>query len=384
MLPRMIPCPYCRELHPPGSTFCPMTGQPLAIAAPPALPPNVRHNYPLAIQEPGLGTAIGLLMRTMPYAMVRFGVSLLASILTIIFWVIALGGGAWLGAKVAPAVGWIWVIAFLVAFGFFWRLILRYVFYLIKCGHIAVLTELITKGQVANGQEGMFAYGKRIVTERFGQVNALFVVDMLVQGVVRTFNRTLDFIGSIFPVEALRQLIAVVQAVIRAATTYIDETIFSYGLAREERNPWVSARDGLIYYAQNAKPILKTSVGIVLLDYLISFVVWLIMLAPAYAIAHALPKEMLLASIVAWVIAFLFAASVRASFVRPLFLIMVMVKFHLSVRGQPINVEWEQRLESISDKFREITSKIFSGAPQPPMQPQVPPPPPQVPPRSVA
>ena len=341
----------------------------------PPLPP-VRHNYPLAIQEPGFGTAFGLLMRTLPYALVRFGVSLLASLLTIVFWVIALGGGAWLGAKVAPAVGWIWAIGFLIAFGFFWRLFLRYVLYLIKCGHIAVLTELIVKGQIANGNEGMFAYGKRIVTERFGQVNALFAVGLVVQGVVRAFNRTLDFIGNLLPVEALRQLIHLVQAVIRAATTYIDETIFSYGLAREERNPWASARDGIIYYAQNAKPILKTSVGIVLIDYLLSFVVWLIMLAPAYAISRALPKEMLLASIIAWVIALLFAGSVRASFVRPLFLIMVMVKFHLSIRGQPINVEWEQRLESISEKFREITAKVFSPPP-PPVPAPVPPPPPQ-------
>jgi hypothetical protein len=96
---------------------------------------------------------------------------------------------------------------------------------------------------------------------------------------------------------------------------------------------------------------------------------------------------MLLASIIAWVIAFLFAGAVRASFVRPLFLIMVMVKFHLSVRGQPINVEWEQRLESISDKFRELAGKIAAGwpkAPVPSQQPQVPPQPPQIPPRSVA
>src|SRR5262249_62391419 len=108
------------------------------------------------------------------------------------------------------------------------------------------------------------------------------------------------------------------------------------------------------------------SVGIVFLDSAISFVVWLTMLAPAYAISHALPKEMLLASIIAWVIALLFAGSVRASFVRPLFLIMVMVKFHLSVRGQPINVEWQQRLQSHSDKFPEITSKIRTGLPPAP------------------
>ena len=33
---------------------------------------------------------------------------------------------------------------------------------------MAVLTELITKGQVGNGTEPMLAYGKRIVMQRFG------------------------------------------------------------------------------------------------------------------------------------------------------------------------------------------------------------------------
>jgi hypothetical protein len=338
----------------------------VVTSPPPALPAGeVRHHYPLAVQDARFGTAFGLLMRTLPYAVVRFGVNIGVSILTIVFWVVALGGAAFLGAKVAPAVGWIWAIAWIVAFGFFWRLILRYFLYLLKCGHIAVLTELITKGQVGNGQEGMFAYGKRIVKERFGEVTALFAVDVLIRGVVRAFNRTLDFIGSLLPIPALQQLLAVVKAVIEAATTYIDETIFSYGLAREEKNPWASARDGLVYYAQNSKEILKTSVWIVALDYGLSFVTWLIMLAPAYAISHALPKEMVLASVIAWVIAALFAGSVRHAFVKPLFLIMIMTRFHLSIRNQPINLEWEARLESVSEKFRRIRDAVLGRQPQP-------------------
>jgi hypothetical protein len=322
---------------------------------------DVRHHYPLAIKDASFGTAFGLLMRTLPYAMVRFGINIAVSILTIVFWVVCLGGAAFLAAKVAPAVGWIWAIAWIVAFGFFWRLVLRYFLYLLKAGHIAVLTELITKGQIGNGQEGMFAYGKRVVTERFGEVSALFAVDVLVKGVVRAFNRTLDFIGSLLPIPALQQLMAVVKAVISAATTYIDETLFSYALAREEKVRWPSARDGLVYYAQNAKEILKTSAWIVVIDFVLTFVTWLIMLAPAYAISHALPKEMVLASVVALVIALLFAGSVRHAFVKPLFLIMVMTKFHVSVQGQPINLEWEARLESISDKFRQIKAAVLGA-----------------------
>jgi hypothetical protein len=363
-------CPHCSQEHPPGSGFCPNTGLPLtalvpapsAVPAPVAPAGAVRHHYPLAIEQAGFGTAFGLLMKTLPYALVRFGVLMAASIVTIIAWVIALGGGAYLATKVAPAVGWIWIIAWLIAFGFFWRLFFRYFLYLIKCGHIVVLTELITKGTIANGQEGMFAYGRRIVTERFGEVSVLFGVGLLVRGVVNAFNRTLDFIGSLLPVEGLQQLLNLVKAVIRAATTYIDETLFSYGLAREERNPWASARDGVVYYAQNAKEILKTAAGIVLLDFLFSFAVWLVMLGPAFALSRALPQSMFFVTLAGWVIAVLFASSFRTAFLKPLFLIMVMVKFHVLVRGQAINLEWEQRLETVSAKFRELRDKVMGVA----------------------
>ncbi|MBE3097079.1 MAG: hypothetical protein IMZ44_08100 [Planctomycetes bacterium] len=44
----------------------------------------VRHSYPLAIQEAGFGTAWSLVVRTMPYVLVRFGILLAFSIVTII------------------------------------------------------------------------------------------------------------------------------------------------------------------------------------------------------------------------------------------------------------------------------------------------------------
>src|SRR5262245_45013459 len=158
-------CPHCNEEHPAAAAFCPRTGLafevpaqvpvPAPIAAVGSSQPAgaVRHSYPLAIEQASLGTAVGLLMKTLPYAAARFGIYIAATIATIIFWVIALGGAAFLAAKVTPALGWVWAIAWLVAFGFFWRLFLRYFLYLLKCGHIAVLTELLTRGQIGNGNE---------------------------------------------------------------------------------------------------------------------------------------------------------------------------------------------------------------------------------------
>jgi uncharacterized membrane protein YhaH (DUF805 family) len=218
-----------------------------------------------------------------------------------------------------------------------------------------VLTELITHGQVGNGSESQLAYGKRVVTERFGQVNALYGLNMLVRGILAAFHRTLDWIAEMLPVPGLETLSNLVNIVMRAATRYLDKVILSYNLARNEQDPWRGAREGIVYYCQNAKPILKTSVWIVILERVLSFVLWLALLAPAAAITVMLPASVRESGgIVTVIIAVLLAATLRAAFVKPLFLIMMMVRFHALIENQPINEEWDARLSSISEKFRNL------------------------------
>jgi hypothetical protein len=321
--------------------------------------PEVRHSYPLAVREAGFSTAVGLLMRTLPYALVRFGILLCISFVTLVWAVIAFGGWGWLGSKVHPGVGFGWFLFACMIYGSLWTMVVRYFLYLLKCGHIVVLTELITSGRIANGDEGMFAYGKRVVKSRFGEVSALFVVDRVVSGVVRAFNRTLDFVAGLLPIPGLSSVVSFANSVVYAATTYIDETIFSYGLARQETNPWASAKDGLIYYAQNSKEILKTGVYAVILDKVLSFVVWVAMLAPAFVISWLMPRSVV--GFGFWfvvVFAALLASSIRAAFIKPIFLIMTMTKFHVQVQNQPINQEWDERLGRASGKFRELDERI--------------------------
>jgi hypothetical protein len=330
----------------------------------------VRHSYPLAIREASFSTALGLLMKTLPYALARFGILLAVSIVTLIWYVVAFGGWALLGRSIHPGVGLGWFLSCCGVYGYLWWLVVRYFLYLLKCGHIAVLTELITKGQIDDGGKGMFTYGKDVVKSRFGEVNVLFAVDSLVKGVVRAFNGTLDFVTNLLPIPGLSSLTGFVKAVIYAATTYLDETIFSYGLARQETNPWASAKDGLIYYAQNSKEILKTGVWIVILDKVLTGVVWVVMLAPAFLIAAIMPKSMVAVGF--WFVfgfAALLAGNVRAAFLKPLFLVMVMTKFHVQIQNQPINQEWDERLSRVSNKFRELTDKISGYRPAPALAP---------------
>jgi FHA domain len=328
---------------------------------------DVRHSYPLSIPSADMGDAFKLLMQTLPFLLARFGILCALTVAAILYWLV-LGWGFYLFSKATPLLGWVWAIGLLVVGGSLWRFVVRYLLYLIKAAHIAVLTELITTGSVGNGSQGMFEYGKRVVTERFGEVNAMFALDLLIAGIVGAFNRTLNWVASLFPIPGLDSVMGVVNAVLRASTTYIDETIFSYNLARGDENPFRSSKDGLIYYAQNAKEVLKTGLWVVVIDRVATVTIWVVMLAPGFALSWALPGST--GGAVMLVAAVLFAGSVRSAFLKPLFLTMVMVKFHALARNQPINLEWDQRLSSASRKFEELKQQAESwvrptGGPQP-------------------
>jgi hypothetical protein len=316
------------------------------------------HEYPLAVRNSSLFSAIGLLMRTLPYALVRFAISLGFAIACIIWMTVTLGGAAVAGRFIAPIFGVGWFIICIAAAGWFWGAVLRYVMHLIECGHIAVLTELIVHGRVGNDNESMFAYGKRIVLERFGEVNVLFALNLLVRGVVNAVHSTVEGIERLLPIPGLEAIGNLVTAILRAATRYMDKVIFSYTLASGDPNPWRSAQQGLVYYAQDAKPLLKQAVWIVVLEHVLSVVLWLALLVPAAAVTAILPHDVRnVGAVVTIGIAAFFALAARGAFLKPVFLIMVTVRFHELVEHQAINQEWVARLDQLSAKFRDLGQK---------------------------
>lgn len=334
------------------------------------------HHYPLAVRDCSVSSSIGLLMKSLPYALMRFALLFGFSVASIIWMVITLGGAAWTGAHIAGIFGLVWFISCVVVAGWFWATILRYMLHLIECGHVAVLTELITKGQIGNGTESMFEYGKRVVTVKFGEVNVLFGINLLVRGVVNAVHNTLEGIGNMLPIPGVEGIANLVTAILRAATRYMDKVIFSYNLACGDSNPWRSAQDGLVYYAQNAKPILKQAVWIVVLEYALTAAMWVILLIPAAVLTSILPSGVReWGGVMTILIAILLALSARGAFVKPIFLVMIMVNFHALIEHQRINEEWVTRLNTLSDKFRDLEKKardyIAGTASTPPSTPPV-------------
>ena len=75
---------------------------------------TVRHSYPLAITDGGMGTALSLTLRTLPYALARFGVLFGASVALTVWVVLTLAGMALLADHV-PILSYVWLfIGFMV------------------------------------------------------------------------------------------------------------------------------------------------------------------------------------------------------------------------------------------------------------------------------
>jgi hypothetical protein len=144
---------------------------------------------------------------------------------------VMVAGFMWLDAHVSSAFGVLWFVGLLLIYGLMWRFWLRYLFYLIECGHVAVITELITHNCIEAGSESMFAYGRRVVMQRFAEANVLFGLQTLVRGVLRSFHRTLEWMEDLLPLPGIDIIMRLISAALSAATLYLDKAIFSYDIA---------------------------------------------------------------------------------------------------------------------------------------------------------
>jgi len=237
-----------------------------------------------------IGNAIKLIVRTTPILLTRLGVAFIFWLAAAVYLALALGL-AYLLARAWTPIG---VIFGLVALGAtipLYRLAYRYVFYIIKAAHIAVISELLTRDNLPPGVNQL-QWGKEQVQSRFGEVSVMFVVDELVEGVVRAFTNTVYRVASWLPGNALRTLAGVVNRVIRYATTYIDEAILARAFWTREKSVWQAAQDGVVLYAMAWKPLLANAVALMVLSYVPFIVAFVLFAAPLGAILYFISPQL--------------------------------------------------------------------------------------------
>ena len=297
-----------------------------------------------------LGEAIGLVGKTLPLLWVRLG-SYLALGAALGVYAAAMAGVGWLlGRLWAPLGIIVFVIAVAGAFGVM-RWAGRYWFHLLRAAHTAVLTEFIVTGE--GPHQSQLAYGKAQVQARFKDTSILFAVDLLVGGVVRFVVRTFTRIASILPIPGLDGLAKLLERIAVMSTTYVDEAVLSRAYARREENVWAVAKDGVVLYAQAWKPILANAVVLAVLSF-VEFLAFLLILGlPAAAIAAVAPGLGMPLAIGVLIGAWMLKLAVSDAIA----LAATLLAYHRATEGLEPDPAWVAKLDSASEKFRELGRK---------------------------
>jgi hypothetical protein len=302
------------------------------------------------------GLAFSLLMKTTPLLLVRLGAMLAFWAVAIIYLLIVLAVGTMIAAA-NETIGWIVGLVALLAVIPAYNLAYRYVFYMLKAAHIAIMSEILVNGKLPDGINQL-NYGKQKVTERFGEVNAMFLVDELVSGVVGAFTGTVSSVLSWLPGD-FGWAIAILNRVIHYATNYIDEAVMArsfYNSAKQD--VWVNARDGVVLYAMSWKPLLTSAVALMIVSFIPGIVAFVIFAAPIGGLIYFINP-----AIAGWTIIFalflgwVFKVALGDSFA----LAAIIAAYQRITDGKTPDPAMAAQLDSISDAFKDLKNKAMQG-----------------------
>lgn len=310
-----------------------------------------------------ISASLGAMLRTAPFLILRmlvyFGIAVLYILATGVggalgYGFTSFGDGEGAGAFYGALIGFAGASGLL-----YWAR--EYILYLVKAGHIAVLVHVFEGRQIPGGR-GQIDYATSVVKEHFAQASILFALDQLVKGILRALSGIINIFAMIIPIPGLDTLVRIVNAILRMSLTYVDEVILAHNFRVRSDNPWETSRQALILYAQNYKTMVKNAAWLWLMMWLLTIIIFLVMIGPAFALMAIFPGNL---GFWAFITAFIFAWSFKAALLEPLAIYALMQVYFRTVDGQVPDAEWETRLEHASDKFRELTEKArsrFAGA----------------------
>lgn len=315
-----------------------------------------------------------LLKQTTPFIWMRLLVYLLFAVGSVVFLAILVGISVlmlkWFGDS-GGIVAFMMLIGAIILFAAY-RLLERYVLYLIKAAHIAVLVELIDHGTVPDGK-GQIAYGKERVTEMFGTASAFFAVDQLVSASVKQIHRWLMRLGDFLnAIPGAKIVISLASMVLGIALNYIDEAVLSRVIKKKQEDPqanvWQTSADGVVLYAQSWKGMIGAAAGVALFTIALTLVSFLIVFFPLLGLANMMSGDSNVGlGALAFISALAISVSIKKAFVDPVATIAMIRTYHTKTAPLTPSIDLRGKMLAISRKFKELVGRAESEAP---IQPQ--------------
>ncbi len=281
-------------------------------------------------------TAKEVFSKTLQFGWIKLGLGLLNILIAVVLFAIMMGIAVLFDSGGVGAIMFIIWLSLIGIVNFFLN---HYIGYLVKAGHVAVITIAFQTGQVPANP---FETGKTMVKERFGTSNVYFALDKLVAGSVKQLQRTLGritdgLLGALPGADGVKSLM---NMFLDISLGYVDECCLGYTFAHPEQNAYKLAADGVVILSFVA----VTLVAFVLFGGLFRLFGW--------------------SGFMAFIISLLFAYTVKYAFIDSWILVKMMSSYMQVAPTTQITFDLYDKLCNLSKKFKELFNKGTSE-PQP-------------------
>ena len=286
-------------------------------------------------------------LKTMPYTMAKLLLGLLTVLVSVALFAVLVGIGYLFGDGGMIIMLLVW----LGAIGVVRLVIMHYFGYLVKAGHIAVITEAVATGKIPDNQ---IEYGKQMVKERFATSSIYFGVDKLITGAVRQIQKTIDKAGNFLDfIPGMDALTGVLKLFVGISLGYVDECCLGYTFYNKKQGAFKSAADGVAIYTQSWKSLLGNAAKITITVIFSVAAITLVVFAAVGLLFTVLDWN----RIAAFVIALLIAWTIKFAFIDSWILVKMMVAYINSAANTQITYDLYEKLCGMSGKFNELYQK---------------------------
>lgn len=285
--------------------------------------------------------------KTLPFV----GLKLLLGLVTVVVSLVLLGILFGIGMLFGDGLAAISIIIWLVLTGIVRFFLMHYVGYLIKAGHIAVITESIKNNQVPNNPVEV---GKSMVQEKFVTANVYFAVDKLVTGAVKQIQKGVEKAGNLLDnIPGMGILVSFSKFFVSIALGYIDECCLSYTFMNKNGNAFKSAADGVVVYGQNWKSLIKTALKVAI-QVVVAVVVLTLLI---FIVVGGLFKLLGWSGLIAFVLALFLALVVKFAFIDSWILVKMLVAYHEEAKNTEISYDLYGKFTQLSSSFKKLIDK---------------------------
>lgn len=227
-----------------------------------------------------------------------------------------------------------------------------YVGYLLKAGHIAVVTSLVTTGRLP---ENPFEYGIGMVKKKFATAAAYFAVDRLVSGAVKQINGGLDIVGNILgKIPGMDSVVSFAKSFVNIALGNVDECCLAYTFYHEEQSSFKSAADGVVIYFQNWKVVLKDALKTAFVTFIISIIAGLLLFLVTMGALSILGMPGLGVFFVAIMLTMLIVLIVKSAVMDSYTMVCMVCSYMQVAPSTEITFDLYDKLCNLSSKFRNL------------------------------